>query len=198
MRAAEKLFTSRRYHEISLDAVVQEARVGKGTIYRYFQSKDDLFFQTATGGFDEICELISREVTQDASFTDQLVSVCRKISQFFGRRRQLFRMMQSEDARMQWCHGRVRERWVSHHAKLVSVVAEVMRKGVREGQVRSDVAAETLATFLLGMLRTQAHALAEGSEESRPIESVVDLFIHGVSGNGVTTGQGLRNDAISL
>ena len=44
MRAAEKLFTSRRYHEISLDAVVQEARVGKGTIYRYFQSKDDLFF----------------------------------------------------------------------------------------------------------------------------------------------------------
>jgi len=198
MRAAEKLFTRRRYHEISLDAVVQEARVGKGTVYRYFQSKDDLFLQTATHGFDEICELIRREVTGDASFEDQLINVCRNISGFFARRRQLFRMMQSEDARMRWCRGRVRERWVSHHAKLVSVLAEVMRKGVKEGTVRRDVAPETLATFLLGMLRTQAHTLAEGAEESRPVEAVADLFVHGVSGNGVSADQGLRNDAISL
>jgi AcrR family transcriptional regulator len=198
MRAAEKLFTSRRYHEISLDAVVQEAKVGKGTIYRYFRNKDDLFLQTATGGFDEICDLISRQVPGDASFADQLVSVCRDISQFFSRRRQLLRMMQSEDARMQWCRGEMRERWVSHHKKLVSVLAEIMQKGVREGRVRSDIAPEMLATFLLGMLRTRARAMAELSEESRPIEFVVDLFIHGVSGNGVTAGQGLRNDAISL
>ena len=111
MRAAEKLFTSLRYHEISLDDVVHAARVGKGTIYRYFKNKEDLFLQTAQGGFDELCEVIRREVPGDASFTEQLLSACRKISDFFARRRQLFRMMQTEHARMFWRRGDVRSRW---------------------------------------------------------------------------------------
>ena len=38
--------------------VKSEAKVGKGTIYLYFENKDDLFFQTATWGFEELCELL--------------------------------------------------------------------------------------------------------------------------------------------
>ena len=33
MEAAERLFTSRRFHEITLEEVAQAAKVGKGTIY---------------------------------------------------------------------------------------------------------------------------------------------------------------------
>jgi AcrR family transcriptional regulator len=187
MRAAEKLFTGLRYHEISLDDVVREARVGKGTIYRYFTDKDDLFLQTATGGFDELCKLLSEEVPPDASFTEQLVSACRNIGGFFDRRRQLFRMMQSEEARMFWCRGEMRQRWVMHNTKLVSAVARIIRKGVQEGQIRGDIDPEMLATFLLGMLRTRARGLAELPEASRGFELVVDLFINGVSLNGVRT-----------
>ena len=183
MRAAEKLFTSRRYHEIALDDVVQEARVGKGTIYRYFRNKEDLFFQTASSGFEELCELISLKVPENGSFTEQLVGVCRSISEFFSKRRQLFRMMQSEDARMHWCRGEVRERWLQQHKKLVSAVGQIVQKGVREGRVRRDVPAEILATFLLGMLRTRARALADVPAGTRPVELVVDLFCHGAEKN---------------
>ena len=31
--AAEKLFKNKRYHEMTLDLVAKEAKVGKGTIY---------------------------------------------------------------------------------------------------------------------------------------------------------------------
>lgn len=66
MRAAESLFARRRRHEIALDDVVRQARVGKGTICRYCQDKDDLLFGTATRGFDELCEPLTREVPADA------------------------------------------------------------------------------------------------------------------------------------
>ena len=178
MRAAEKLFTSRRYHEISLDDVVQEAKVGKGTVYRYFENKDDLFFQTATSGFDELCELLGSLPAQ-GSFKEQLLGACRNISGFYSRRRQLFRMMQSEEARMYWKHGQGRERWMEQRERLRSAVATIIRRGVEEGGLRTDVEAQTLASFLLGLLRTRAREAGEAPEQWGSVELVVDLFFHG-------------------
>ena len=60
MKAAEHLFTNRRFHEITLDQVARAAGVGKGTIYLHFADKDDLFFQVATSGFTQLCEIIER------------------------------------------------------------------------------------------------------------------------------------------
>ena len=66
MQTAERLFKSRRIHEITLDEVAQKAKVGKGTIYLHFQNKDDLFFQVATSGFDELCGLVREQVPTES------------------------------------------------------------------------------------------------------------------------------------
>jgi len=181
MQAVEKLFTSRRFHEITLDDVAQGARVGKGTIYRYFQDKDDLFFQTATSGFDDLCELLRRKVPENNPFVEQLISACAQISGFFNRRRQLFQMMQAEENRMYWFKGTIRDRWMAKRKKLVAAVAEIIRKGVAEKKIRTDIPAEVLATFLLGMLRTRARDLPNNPEAMQRHELLVDLFCRGAS-----------------
>ena len=180
MQAAEKLFTSRRYHEISLDDVVQEAKVGKGTLYRYFENKDDLFFQITTSGFEELCELLAT-VPGQISFKEHLLDACRNVSGFFSRRRQLFRMMQSEEARMCWKQGEGRARWMETREKLVSMVASILRRGASEGHIRSDVAPEILASYLLGLLRTRVREMDDGVASHGSIELVVDLFCHGAA-----------------
>ncbi len=179
MQAAEKLFTSRRFHEITLDDVTREASVGKGTIYRYFRDKDDLFFQTAMSGFDELCELLQRTTTDRTPFAAELLEACEKVGAFFRKRRPLFRMMQSEESRMQWCRGELRRQWTAHREKLASAMAEVLRKGAQEGSVRGDVAPRVLARILLGMLRTHARDLAESPGEGPSLQVVVDLFLQG-------------------
>jgi AcrR family transcriptional regulator len=179
MQAAERLFTSRRLHEITLDDVAQIARVGKGTIYRYFQDKDDLFFQTATSGFDELCELLRRQVPPGAAFTAQLVEACRQISGFFDRRRQLFRMMQAEEGRMNWCRGPIRTRWLEKRKALVAAVAEILDKGVADGLVRGDIRPDVLASLLLGMLRTRTRELSEPGARHCSLEKMVEIFCAG-------------------
>lgn len=186
MQAAEKLFTSRRFHEITTDDIAQAAKVGKGTIYRYFQNKDDLFFQVATSGFDELCELVRDEIPENAPFAEQLLKASSQISSFFGRRRQLFRMMQSEDARLSWCKGNHREHWMAQRKKLVGAVASIIDRGVAEGEVRADIASDVLAAFFLGMLRTRARDLADAPEKVRRHEVVVDLFCRGAGGRKET------------
>jgi AcrR family transcriptional regulator len=76
--------TNRRFHEITLDEVAEAAGIGKGTIYRYFADKDELFFQVATSGFEELCELLKQTVPCDTSFTEKLLNACKQITRFFA------------------------------------------------------------------------------------------------------------------
>jgi len=183
MRAAEGLFMSRRFHEITVDDVAREARVGKGTIYRYFKDKDDLFFQTAMNGFDELCDLLQTAAPEGALFAEELLGACKRVGAFFRKRRPLFRMMQSEEFRTQWCKGELRSRWAAHRKRMASAVADILRRGVEEGAVRADVSPEVLGSILLSMLRAHARDLAATLGESRGLRAVVDVFLHGAGGN---------------
>lgn len=178
MQAAERLFTSRRFHEITLDDIVREAHVGKGTVYTHFADKDDLFFQVATSGSDELCALLRQRVTGDAPFADQLVQACRAVSAFFSSRRQLFRMIQAEDARMSLCRGDAHERWMEKRRRLVEAMGAILHTGQVEGKVRGDLPAEILAGFLLGMLRTRARELHD-DKIAVGEGLLVDLFLNG-------------------
>jgi len=188
MKAAEKLFTNRRFHEITLDEVAGAAGVGKGTIYRYFEDKDDLFFQVATSGFDELCRILQAPASGKAPFEDQLLGVCRRISDFFRKRRQLLRMMQTEEVRMYWRRGQAKERWLARRRELVDAVGKVLAVGVREGAVRPDLDCDVLAAFLLGMLRTRARGVE--TDEPPPHEFVVDLFLQGAAPRPPAPGSG--------
>lgn len=180
MKAAEKLFTSRRFHEIVMSDIAKAAKVGKGTIYQYFQNKEDLFFQVATSGFDELCRLLSRKVCEDDPFADQLEDSCRQITDFFQSRRQLFRMMHSEDVRLTWAGGDLRQKWFQQRQNLIATVTRIIQKGVQEGVLRSDVSAETQAALLLGMLRTRAREMALSDSDELSDVLLIDLFLHGV------------------
>ena len=182
MQAAERLFTSRRLHEITLDDVARLAKVGKGTIYSHFQDKDDLFFQTATRGFDELCDLLGRHVREDSPFALQLTEACRQISGFFQHRRQLLRMMQVEDGRMQWCPAGVRQRWSQRRKNLVAAMSAILAKGIAEGAIVDDLPPAVLAALLLGLLRTRARDLSDELPGEEGLKRIVEFFTHGASG----------------
>src|SRR5262245_47172366 len=51
--AASKLFGTQRFHEVRMEDIAAEAEVGKGTLYRYFKDKEELYLA-----------LLGRESTQ--------------------------------------------------------------------------------------------------------------------------------------
>jgi AcrR family transcriptional regulator len=179
MREAERLFTSRRFHEVTLDEVAAAAHVGKGTIYRYFKDKDDLFFQVATSGFEELCSVIQTRVPGEGTFIDKLNRACREIGGFFGSRRQLMRMMQGEAGRMQSARGQIKKEWNARREHLLRLVANIFEEGKAQGAIRTDIAADVMAGFLLGMLRTRAREMGDVPKAARDYAVLVDLFFNG-------------------
>lgn len=188
MEVAERLFTSRRFHEVTTDQVAREAHVGKGTLYRHFPTKDQLFFETANSGFDELCDRLRREVPPTAPFPQQLLKACVAISGFHQKRKKLFGMMQAQDGRMAAFRGQLRQRWVEKRQALLEAIAEIMRRGAGQGDVRGDLPPEVLAGVLLSLLRTRAMELRDSPPRLRDYELVVDLFLHGA---GAAAARGL-------
>ena len=179
IQAIERLMADHTLDEITLDDVIREAQIGKGTVYRYFRNKDDLFFRAGMSWFDELCDLLTQKVPEDVPFTEQLLSACKHISMFFAKRWRLFRMMQSEEVRAHRRKGTCRKRWIEERERLVAAVARIFRNGMREGKVRDDVPADILAKYLLGMLMTRGRDLAGTPRAARGHELVVELFYEG-------------------
>ncbi len=179
MQAAERLFTSRRFHEITMDDVAAAAGVAKGTLYYHFRHKDDLFFQTCIAGFDQLCDLLKQKVQDRVPFHQQFLNACHKITVFFDQRHQLLRMMQTEDERMSYCRGVLRDRWMLKRKRLVAAIAHVLCRGVAAGAIRDDLPPEVLANVLLGMLRARSRGLANAPARVRSHEVIVDLFCNG-------------------
>jgi TetR/AcrR family fatty acid metabolism transcriptional regulator len=182
MVAAERLFKARQFHEITHDEVAQVAQVGKGTLYLYFADKNDLFFQTAVAGFDDMCELLRRDCVGGGSIQQELQQACATISAFFQKRRPLFRMMMAEGDRAMGQGGGLRQRWNRHRTKMTQAVAEIFARGVQRQEVRDDIPPIVLAEYFLGMLRTRTHELEGLPGWPGGEQALVALFVHGLAG----------------
>lgn len=181
MKAAETLFSGGRFHEVTMEEVAREAGVGKGTIYRYFRDKDELFSEVALAGYDEMCEMVRTERERSADFRECLVNVCRRVSAFHRRRRKLGHVMQAEERRVLCRRGPSRELWLSKRRELIAAVTDLLEQGRRAGDIRDDISLKPLAVFLLGMLRASGRERRVDRGFRTDHDVVVDLFLHGAA-----------------
>src|SRR5688572_6037086 len=59
---AARLFATRPFHKVKLDDVAAEAGVGKGTLYIYFKSKEELYFWLLYDAFSKLVDGLASEV----------------------------------------------------------------------------------------------------------------------------------------
>ena len=88
LQAAVGLFTERNFHQVLMDDVAERAEVGKGTVYRYFPTKEELYFATIFEGWDRLGKELEAVVQQDGSLHDLLEQATRQVLSYFWHRRQ--------------------------------------------------------------------------------------------------------------
>ena len=69
IHAAVKLFVQHRPGKTTLDEIARDIRIGKATIYHYFESKDELFFASLKWEADQFIENIK------AIFNNEMLAV---------------------------------------------------------------------------------------------------------------------------
>jgi len=61
LNAAEKLFFSKGYDNVSLNEIAKEVKLGRSTLYLYFENKEELFFAIVLRGAQILHGIVLRE-----------------------------------------------------------------------------------------------------------------------------------------
>lgn len=88
LQAAVELFTDRDFHQILMHDVAERAEVGKGTVYRYFPTKEELSFATLFEGRDRLGKELGAVVQQHGPLHETLEHMTRQVLSYFWHRRQ--------------------------------------------------------------------------------------------------------------
>lgn len=174
MQAATALFSECDYHLAHMDDVAARAHVGKGTLYRYFPTKDELYFATVLDAWDHIHSELVEGVGADDPPAENLYRMTARVLTFFWPRRHFIALLRDSMENPEW-RGR----------------REVVVRLV-ENELRREPAARALAPadlriaveLFLGMYRA---ALLYRDDASRPeilARQIVTLFLEGMRGFG--------------
>ena len=72
---AEKLFFAKGYEEVSMDDIAKEIKLNKATLYRYFMSKEALFFTVVLRGVTINYEMLMKVVKKAGTGMERLAAV---------------------------------------------------------------------------------------------------------------------------
>jgi len=176
--AAAKVFLAREFHDVLIDDVAAEAGTGKGTIYRYFPTKEEPFFVSILHGLDGLSASIADQVAAEQSPYRRLEMIATEVLRFAWNRRDLVTQLHRDERLFARRGAEFHER----RQRIVRHVRDAITEGIAQGELR-PIDPTTGAELFLGMLR----GLNVFRRPSDTIETIVqeslDVFWNGVRRN---------------
>jgi AcrR family transcriptional regulator len=173
--AAARVFAAREFHEVLIDDIATAAGVGKGTIYRYFETKDELFFATVLYGFDQLAAALSASLRDEVSPERRLEKIAREVLHFSWKRSYLFTILQGENRRVPPREVELQKR----RETLSRLIQETILEGIRSGQFRG-VDARIGAELFRGMIRAANRFRREEDTLDGLVSEIVEVFTRGI------------------
>lgn len=154
LSAAEKVFAAKGFFPSTMSDIARKAEFGTGTLYKYFKSKEELYFTLIDEKVEEVNRLVKAELSQKTSAIERIKKVLELQFAFIERNRDFFRIYISERNRFEWTVKDDLGKGL--HDKMVTyidILAEVMRQGIEEGKFKPLLPLD-LAHALVGIVNS--------------------------------------------
>jgi AcrR family transcriptional regulator len=179
LAVAARLFARDGYSATDLDVVAREVGVGKGTIYRYFQNKADLFLATVDDAMCGMDDHVQRVALSSMDPLEQMTLAVYGYLVFFRRNPHVVELLIQERAVFR---DHRKSMYFQHLERNVGPWRELINVLVRDGRVR-DVPVERIikvfSDMLYGTMFASYFARRDKSVDEH-FHDVVDVAMRGV------------------
>jgi TetR/AcrR family transcriptional regulator, repressor of fatR-cypB operon len=188
LAAAQELFLHKGYHETTLEEIARHADFGKGTIYNYFNSKEELFHAISSQLIDK-WEALARTAMEEneGDCRQKLFNYARQVILHARDNSDVIRLVMRRAHQLESKEHCLQ---MSQFGNLMQRILKIIAQPLRVEQERKKVKSidpMVLAMLFDGMVRAYCfsrfgpwHALEE-QEIDADAETIVTIFFSGIS-----------------
>lgn len=163
LEAATKCFSLFGYKATTMDQVAKMANVGKGTIYTFYDNKEQLFKEIVLRMINEMKNEAEQVIRPDLSFKENLHRALYRILEFRKEHQLSIKLFQEEK---QMGTPAVQEMLNEMEMSIVSYIREKINIAVDKGEIRS--CNPEITAFL--MLKTYFALIFDWEKNHQPLE----------------------------
>lgn len=185
--AARAVFSREGYAATSVDDVAAEAGIGKGTVYLYFKSKEELYLAALERDIRALAAKAREEMESVPAFREKIEAFLRVRLDYCKAHEDFLRIYLSENGSM-CVNTSISKELRRLQRKNMKYVASVVQKAIDSREIRK-VSAPALAATLFDMARGLIERRLLGWKEFQvrgEIAFATDLLWQGI-GTGTTT-----------
>lgn len=179
LAVATEVFASRGFAGTDVQVIADRLGLGKGTLYRYFPSKEALFLATTDRGMDRMDERMERATAGIEDPLERLGAAVRSYLTFFDEHPELVELLIQERAVFR---DRTKPTYFVHQERNIEPWMELLSRMIEDGQVR-DVPprriADVLTALLYGTMFTNYFSGSRKSFEAQT-EEIMDVVLNGI------------------
>jgi AcrR family transcriptional regulator len=176
LEAASQAFAAKDFHQVLIDEIAEVGGIGKGTVYRYFRTKEDLYFATILRGLDRLHELLSAPQPHEVSPVRRLERIAREMLAFFWNQQSLLMLLYRDERNLSTRRGGLRER----HDRIMKLVQQAIVEGIERREFRG-VDPFVAAELFLGMVRGINLFRRDGDAIEALVAEIVGVFTTGIA-----------------
>ena len=213
LQAAEKIFSMYGYEKATLDEIIALADVGKGTVYKYFGNKEQLFYKLVAEKNKPFVERLQQAVIGKSSLKEKMYAYFCEFVRFYYENSALwqiicFEMLGTSNAcRVQKVNGVYRvlprysqiqisaeleEQILRYHELLqqeYEILEDIISEGFASGELKRTGDLETSSKYIFfGVAMSifnPTQSLKQKMQAEKAAEIIVDRYLHGEAVTGM-------------
>ena len=165
LQIAYRMFISRGYENTSVDEIIEEADIAKGTYYYYFETKEQMLEEVIGMIIDQEMETASRILQAEIPVPQKIIGMISSLRPTQEESPIEGALMQPENIVM---HEKIRK-------KIVEMAVPLLSKVVEEGIGQGIFACDNISKRVRMLLVISSSTFDEGCYTERDIEVFIDM-----------------------
>ena len=149
--AALRLFSEKGFYGTTITQIAEAAGLGKGTIYWYWKSKEELAFSLVEDMLSAFLELIEAARDEEGGFEERFARLVKGVAGLYKVEKEHCRLLWKFRADRHYIFDPVYTRKVTaYYVRIREALADLVRQGVESGEIKK-IDPRLAAYILLGI-----------------------------------------------
>jgi TetR/AcrR family fatty acid metabolism transcriptional regulator len=130
--AAAKLFSEKGFEKTTVDEIANQANVGKGTIYLYFNNKEKIFLETILAGMDGVYQSFTTILAEPKDYQATIEAMIKAHLSFIENNRFFYMIFLTDRNTFHLLGDDAKQHICQAHQKLHGLISDFLETGVKE------------------------------------------------------------------